>query len=163
MDLHCALRWLHATPIGAIADGNPYIVTACLVVHFVGLCLLIGAMLIVDLRILGVYRQASLASVFRLLPVAIAGFCLNALSGFILFAARPVNYWDNPAFQIKLALLMASGLNALVFTLFEHRLVVAAPDDQATPLLAKASAAGSLLLWFAIIFFGRLIAFQVAA
>jgi hypothetical protein len=158
-----ALRWLHATPLGALADGNPWIVTACLFVHFVGLCLLVGAMLVVDLRILGFFRQVSLAQVFRLLPVAIFGFGLNAISGFILFAARPVNYWENPAFQAKLWLLAISGLNALLFTLFEQRVLAAAPDGQATPVLAKTSAAASLLLWFAIIFFGRLIAFQVAA
>jgi hypothetical protein len=157
-----ALRWLHSTPIGAWADGNPYVVTACLMVHFIGLCLVIGAMLIVDLRILGFFKQVPLAQAFRLLPVAITGFCLNAASGFILFAARPVNYFENPAFQAKLWLLAISGINALLFTLFEHRMLAAAPDGRATPVLAKASAGLSLLLWFTIIFFGRLIAFQVA-
>jgi hypothetical protein len=88
---------------------------------------------------------------------------MNAASGFVLFAARPVNYWENPAFQIKLVLLALSGLNALAFTLLEHRMLAAAPDGQATPILAKASAGLSMVLWFSIIFYGRLIAFQVAA
>lgn len=157
-----ALRWLHSTPIGALADGNAYIVTACLMIHFFGLCLLVGSMLVVDLRTLGFFKQVPLAQAFRLLPVAIFGFCLNAASGFVLFAARPVNYFENPAFQIKLWLLAISGINALLFTLFEHRILASAPEGQATPTLAKASAGLSLLLWFTIIFFGRLIAFQVA-
>jgi len=157
------LRALHATPLGALADGNAWIVTACLIVHFTGLCLLVGTMLIVDLRVIGLFRQFSLANVMKLLPVAITGFGLNAISGFVLFAARPVNYFENPAFQIKLWLLAISGLNALAFTAFEHRLMLAAPGGASAPIVAKASAVLSLLLWFTIIFYGRLIAFQVAA
>lgn len=163
MNIQDMLRALHETPLGALADGDPWIVTGCLVVHFVGLCLLIGTMLIVDLRLLGLFKSVPLAGVFKLLPIALFAFGLNAVSGFVLFAARPVNYWENPAFQTKLLLLAASGLNALLFTIFEHRMLAAVPAGQATPILAKASAALSLVLWFTIILYGRLIAFQVAA
>ena len=84
-------------------------------VHFIGLCLLMGAMLLVDLRLLGLMRQAPLRSVLRLLPLAIAGFLANLVSGLGFFASSPEAYWSNPALKLKMVLVLLAGLNALYF------------------------------------------------
>jgi hypothetical protein len=75
-----------------------------------------------------------------------------------------IDYWLNPAFRVKMALLLLTGLNALWFTLVEHRKVLSQPSSQRTTIAVRTSAALSLFLWFAIIFWGRMIvAFQSAA
>ena len=137
------------------------LVTAYLVAHFIGLCLLFGSMVVVDLRVLGLFKAIPLARVFSLMPFALMGFAISESSGFLLFAVRPVSYWENSAFEIKLALLLASGLNALFFILCAHRMLMGVPEGRATPALVQISAACSLSLWLAIIFCGRLIAFQI--
>ena len=155
------LMWFHDTWLGDIARQKPWLFTTGLVTHFVGFCLLIGAMLVVDLRLLGFFKEIPIRATYRLLPVAIVGFLLNLATGFMFFCFDPVNYWENPAFRVKLALLLVAGLNALWFLIVEQRRSAAEPDDAQAGLAAKLSAGGSLLIWFTVILFGRLIvAFQ---
>lgn len=155
------LQAAHDTWLGEYARAHAWVFTTGLLLHFVGLCVLLGAMLVVDLRILGVGRAAPIRAVMPLLPVAIAGFGLNLATGVVFFVFDPFGYWENPGFRIKLALLALAGLNALAFALFAHRGLLATPAGHDAGAVAKASAALSLLLWFAVILFGRLIvAFQ---
>jgi len=155
------LQAAHDTWLGEYARAHAWVFTTGLLIHFIGVCVLLGAMLVVDLRILGVGRSAPIRAVIPLLPVALVGFGLNLLTGIVFFVFDPFGYWENPGFRIKLALLGLAGLNALGFTVFEHRGLLTTPAGHDAGAIAKASAALSLFLWFAIILFGRLIvAFQ---
>lgn len=155
------LMWFHDAWIGEFARAWAPLFTIGLVLHFIGICLLIGAMLVVDLRLLGFAKALPIAPTFRLLPIAIGAFAVNALTGFVFFCFDPEKYWTNPAFKIKMVLIALAGINALVFTFIEQRKLEAAPAGYETDMLTKISAGLSLFLWFAVILFGRLIvAFQ---
>jgi hypothetical protein len=159
--MHSFLQAAHDAWLGGYARTHAWVFTTGLVLHFIGLCVLLGAMLVVDLRVLGLGREVPVGAVMKLLPVAIAGFLVNLATGAVFFVFDPFGYWQNPGFRIKLVLLLLAGLNALAFTLGEHRRAVAAGPGYDAGVLSKASAALSLFLWFAIILFGRLIvAFQ---
>lgn len=125
--------------------------------HFFGLSLLVGSLLIVDLRLLGFIKRVPVRAALAFLPFAIVGFLINAATGWEFFTADPKMYWPNPAFKLKMFLIAMAGLNALIFTVMEHRQVlVLGPDDQ-TSAFTKVTAGLSLTLWFAVLLLGRLL------
>jgi len=75
----------------------------------------------------------------------------------LFFAADPMMYWPSPAFKLKMFLILLAGLNALVFTLVEHRhALVLGEDDQASTFM-KVSAGLSLSFWLLVLLLGRLL------
>jgi hypothetical protein len=125
--------------------------------HFVGLCVLLGAMLFVDLRLLGFYKSIPVKAVLAVLPWAIVGFLINASTGWLFFTSNPGLYWGNSAFRIKVLLILFAGINALIFTVVEHRQVAHIGPGEDTPTFTKATAALSLVLWFGILLIGRML------
>jgi len=127
------------------------------IVHFIGLSLLLGALIIVDLRLAGYLRQIDIDSVHRLLPWATIGFVMNLVSGFLFFMGDPARYSVNIGFQIKMILVLIAGLNVLVYML-KVKPVMGAWDSQGdTSGLAKAVAWTSLVAWTGVLLLGRLI------
>ena len=158
------LHWLNDSWLGGMTREYHYLFTICLVVHFIGLSLLMGGIGIVDMRLLGFPRQMPISAAMKFLPVAIIGFVINLLTGITMVSYDAIDYWLNPAFKIKMALLLLAGLNALWFTVAEHRKVLSQPIDQKMATAVRTSAALSLLMWFAIIYWGRMIvAFQASS
>jgi hypothetical protein len=151
------LDWIRATPIGEAMRETPGLFPATEMAHFIGLSLLLGVMTVVDLRVLGVFRQTSYASVLKLLPLAVLGFTINLVSGAFFIAANPYLYSSNPAFYVKLAVILLGGLNAIWFTLAEHRQIAGLPSDAAAPLPARIMAGASLGMWVLAILLGRLL------
>ena len=151
------LHWIRETPLGSAMREIPDLFPACETAHFIGLSLLLGAMIVVDLRILGLFRQTSYASVLKLLPLAILGFVINLLSGIAFIACNPFLYFTNNAFYLKLLVILLGGVNALWFTLAEHRVIAGLPNDASAPLPAKIMAGASLTMWLLVILLGRLL------
>src|SRR5262249_42270418 len=77
---------------GEDGRGDSWVWPTCEILRFVGLCLLFGAALVVDLRILGVAKQLPLAAVYQLLPLGLLGFTLNLVTGMAFFVATPQQY-----------------------------------------------------------------------
>jgi Family of unknown function (DUF6644) len=164
IDVHALLQWLHDSWLGEYARHTFWVFTTGLVIHFIGLCLLLGAMLVVDLRLLDLLKGVAIRAVTALLPLAIVGFCLNLLTGFVFFCFDPFGYWQNPAFRTKMVLVLIAGLNALFVHVTAREVLASKDPDQRTGALLKLNAAGSLLIWFSVILFGRMIvAFQGAS
>lgn len=133
---------------------------ACQILHFVGLCLLVGAIFMFDLRMLGFAKGIPIAALHKLVPWGVGGFAINAITGFMFLTATPDQYVYNAAFQWKVLFLAAAGLNILVFYSFTfHRAKLAGAGD-GVPLSAKIAAGASLLLWIGVIVFGRMMAFN---
>jgi hypothetical protein len=130
-------------------------------VHVLSIAVMAGTIFLVDLRLLGVlFRRHRVSRVTgQVTPVTWTGFALMATSGVLLFVAQPEKNAANPAFQLKVVLLILAALNLLAF----HKLVfrnVGVWDDRATPpLSARFCGAASLTLWTAIIVLGRVIAY----
>lgn len=130
--------------------------------HIAGLALLFGAIVALDLRMLGCWRRSvkldTLARV--LLPVAIAGFIFAAVMGVLLFAVRAEKYVAMPVFQAKMALVALALVNALLL----HRSSAWAAGQQKSldlspPLRLKLSAVLSIALWSTVIVCGRMIGY----
>ena len=85
------------------------------------------------------------------------GFLINLATGIVFFSADPLMYWPNPAFKLKMFLILLAGLNALAFTLLGRRYVLKLRDDESAGTLAKVSASLSLCLWLCVLLLGRLL------
>jgi len=127
------------------------------IVHFTGLCLLIGAVGAFDLRMVGLVRNSSLPALHKLVPFGVAGFVLSASSGIMFVASAPDQYLYNPAWQLKMLLLGIAGLNMALFYLTAARGLRALPADASAPIAARVFAAISLTAWFGVIACGRVI------
>jgi uncharacterized membrane protein len=142
----------------ALGGGVPWGWAASETVHFIGLCLLFGIVLLVDLRVLGLMKGLSFAKLHRLLPWAILGFGLNLFTGMAFFVAGwDAMYTTSAVFHWKILLIMVAGANALYFTMFDAPWKLG-PGDEAPPV-AKAMAASAILLWAGIIYCGTMLPF----
>ena len=128
-------------------------------IHFVGLTLLFGAIAAWDLRLLGVAKQVPLAAFHRLVPFAVIGFVINAVSGSFFLMTVPNQYIYNPAFLLKMACVLLAGVNVAVFyaTMFRQVWATNAPSGESP--FARVSGAVSLTLWIIVIVCGRMITF----
>ena len=127
-------------------------------VHLAGLILLIGNLLLLDLRLLGAGRQFPLPALSSVLtPLAALGLTLLLASGVLLFSADASPLLANALMQVKLVLIGLGIANALLFRhLHDARL---ADWDRDPPLAGRAQALFSIACWLIAATLGRLIAY----
>jgi hypothetical protein len=135
---------------------TPWVWVSCETLHFVGLSVLIGVLLLVDLRMLGVVRGVPYRALDRLLPFAILAFGVNVITGMMFFAAAPGQYTKNPAFYWKLIFLMLAGANTLYFT-FDKTWMQ--NEEWQAGALSKALAVSALVLWIGVMYWGSMLPF----
>lgn len=127
--------------------------------HIVGIALLVGTIVVLDARVLGLRRAVPLGDAARLLlPFTLGGLVLAVVAGLALFSVKPLDYAANPAFLVKLALIGLALVNAAALRL---RPAWRSACEWATPpdLGLKLAAALSILLWLSVVLAGRMIAF----
>jgi hypothetical protein len=146
-----------ARTVGSFVTDTPWMWPTCETLHFVGLSLLCGVVFLVDLRVLGVMRGISFASLHRLLPWAALGFGLNIGTGMLFFVGIPGQYIHNPAFYWKIGLVMLAGANALYFSILDEPWSLGPGED--APLTAKFAAASAMVLWIAVMYCGSMLPF----
>ncbi|HEY9536721.1 MAG TPA: DUF2214 domain-containing protein [Kiloniellaceae bacterium] len=129
--------------------------------HIAGIALLFGAIAPLDLRLLGAWRGVPLHLLARVLqPVAAAGLALAVTAGLLLFAVSATKYATTPVFLVKLALLAAAVVNAVLLRRHPDWVLARVPGLAAEPgPRLKAAAALSLVLWLGVILCGRFIAY----
>lgn len=127
------------------------------IVHFTGLCLLMGTVGLFDVRLLGGLKAIGLAALHKLVPFGVLGFALSLASGTVFVASAPDQYLYNPAFQVKLGLMGLAGVNMALFYLVAGGKVKALGPDQPVPWAARLFALVSLLSWTGVIAAGRVI------
>jgi hypothetical protein len=147
-----------ATPVAAMMR-TAWAWPAAESVHFIGLCLLVGAIFLFDLRLIGFGRSIRIGALHKLVPWGLLGFAMTGASGILFLLTEPDQYVYNPAFHLKLLFMATAGLNALAFYITSYQKATApgAPDE--APRLAKIIAVASLTLWIAVIVSGRLLTF----
>ena len=130
------------------------------IIHILGLAVLVGAAALFDFKLLGFSPSLPVQALARhVLPWARWSLLVIIPSGLSMFIAHATEMASNPAFQLKLLLLSAAGLNALVFHTKIFRTVAAWDSGVAVPPAAKIHALLSLLLWAGVITCGRLLAY----
>lgn len=143
--------------VGNFVTDQKWMWPTCETLHFVGLSLLMGVVLLIDMRMLGVVKNVSFAALHRLLPWGVLGFSVNALTGMLFFAGRSAQYTTNVVFQWKMALVILAGVNALYFTMLDETWTLKAGED--APLTAKVMASSALVLWITILYCGSMLPF----
>ena len=151
--------WVRSTGLHAFVLGHAWLWPTLEILHYIGLSLLLGAVGLFDLRVLGVAKAVPPAALHRLIPLGIAGFGLNLLTGAVFFSGFPEQYAYNPAFWAKLAFMAVAGANIVLFYSAAFAGVKAVPAGGDAPALAKALAAASLGCWIAVLVCGRLLTF----
>jgi hypothetical protein len=157
-----------AGPIGAIeASGLGQAMRQSLwlypiveIVHLVGLALLFGSIVVLDLRLLGFSRGISVRKLAQhVLPWTAAAFVLIVPSGLAMFAAHASDFIGNPVFALKMGLIFAAGINAAVFHTGIFRNASGWDFGAFPPPAARLAGGLSLLIWISVIACGRLLAY----
>lgn len=143
------------TPVRTWVIGSPYVWPTLESIHFASLCVLMGSILVVDLRLVGVYRKLGPTTVRFLVRLSIAAFVVNMATGLLFFLGNTYKYVDNAAFELKLALIAVAGLNAVFYKWRLERIV----ESEDVSLSSIGVGCLSLLLWSGVIVCGRMITF----
>jgi uncharacterized membrane protein len=149
--------FITANQIGLLLTDRTWLWPAFETLHFIGMWLIFGVVLIANLRLLGLMKAWSFQAVHRLLPWAALGFVINTATGMMFMTGSPAMYADNTSFLWKLGCLMIAGLSLLYATAFEGPWWVGA--GQNPPARVKAVAATAILSWVGVMYFGRMLPF----
>ena len=100
------LTFLITLPIGDFVATHDWVWPFCETLHFVGMCVLLGTVGVVDLRILGVAKGIPIKLLEKFIPLGVIAFFVNMVTGFIFIAGNPVGgpmeYLTNLSLQIKM-------------------------------------------------------------
>ena len=152
--------WLESTAPAVAMRQWTWLYPIVEITHILGFVILVGSAFMFDVRLLGTSRDLPVAGMARhLLRWARASLLLVVPSGALMFSAHAVEFATNPAFQLKLALIAAAGLNAAIFHRVPFRSVGDWDFDVHAPAAARAAAVLSLVLWTLVIACGRLLAY----
>jgi hypothetical protein len=125
--------------------------------HAIGMGLLVGASVVIDLRLLGVARELPLAPLKGLYRIIWIGFWIQIVSGALLLIAYPTKALTNPDFYIKLTLI---GIAVTVMHLIRKRVFADSTMAESDMMMkGKALAVWSLVLWAGAVTAGRLLAY----
>lgn len=147
-------------PVTALMKSSTWLFPAVETFHILGFALLVGSIVILDLRILGLNRALPLTLLARhTLPWTLIGAGTAVLTGALLFAAQIDEMFGNRLFMLKMGLLTLAACNAAFFHSVPWTTVAQWDRDLPAPRAARISALLSILIWIAIIFCGRFIAY----
>jgi hypothetical protein len=156
MTIDNTLEWITRTPLSHfISKSNHLLIAGFQVFHVMGFVLLLAAMVLISLRLLGLLlKQQTVPEVAaQALRLVWTGLALAVGSGLLMFIGSPKHYFYNPAFGVKMLLLIVAVIiQAALFGQVAKR-------ESPNPWLARTSVAVSLGLWFAVSMAGRAIGF----
>jgi len=156
------MAWLEGSALGfAMRESGVWTYATVNLAHILGLALLFGAIFVLDLRLLGLWRQAPLAQLARpTVVIAGSGFALAATTGIGLLATKTTEYFGNPFLPIKLVAIVLGLVNILIVHNLPAWRARANPDMGEAERRQLAFAGGaSLACWLTAISAGRMIAY----
>ena len=149
--------WISAAYIQAMVADHTWLWPSLEALHFVGLWLLFGVVLLVNLRMLGMMKAVPFSALHRMLPWSVLGLGINLVSGMMWVISTPEQYSSNVSFFWKMGFLMLAGLNLLYLTTFDQPWEVKAGDDAS--FANKAIAFSAIASWVCVMYFGRMLPF----
>jgi hypothetical protein len=154
------LRWLEKEPLGVWVRESEWGYPIVLCAHAVGMAIVAGCLIVINARVMG-YGGLAVSKLRGLTQVAWIGFSINAVSGVLLYFGNARRLTETPAFQIKIALLIAGGW--MVWLLW--RTLKAEPGAMEAGAVASSKlkwiAGLSTLAWIGVIFAGRTIGYTI--
>ena len=146
---------LNASIEYVVTGSNRWIWPGLETLHFLGLALLFGATGVLNLRLLGFYKQLPAGPFHRFIPWGMAGLAINVVTGLLFFLGMPFFYVYNADFLFKIAAIVLAGATLLLHCTSAFRSCEHLEAGQDAPLSAKLLAASSIVLWIAVIVLGR--------
>lgn len=154
------LQWIEQSRVATAVRDSVWLYPSIEILHITGFVALVGAAAMFDLRLLGLSRHLPVDQVSaHLLPVSRMSAIVVVPSGLALFMSDATAMSANPAFRLKLVLLVCAAMNAYAFHRWCFPSVMTWRMDRPTPPRARLAALTSLVLWTAVISCGRLIAY----
>jgi len=151
--------WLETTAIADAIRTYRWFYPALETAHYVGLAMVVGGIMLIDLRLLGVAKTLPLRSMIGLVPWVWVGFIINAFSGSLIFIYGAEGFAANSAFQLKMILMLLAGLNAMIFTVAAARSKDQWLDSGSVPIAIRVVATLSFVLWLSVVTAGRWMAY----
>jgi uncharacterized membrane protein len=135
---------------------SPVVWPALEALHFMGMAILFGVVLLILIRVLGIVKGVPFAAMHRLLPLGVFGLMINVATGMLFFVADYSRYVTmTNSFFPKMALIVIGGVAVLYFSIFEKPWALKSGED--APLTAKVMAVATTLMWAGVIIYGRLL------
>jgi uncharacterized membrane protein len=149
------VAWLKNAALRSFINDTGWVWPACEAIHFIGLGLSFGVVLLVNLRLLGMMRSLSFADVHRTLPWGMLGFAANFITGMMFFIGVPGQYTTNVSFHWKMVFLLLLGINLIYLTSLDDPWTVKRGEH--APATVKVMAASTIVFWFGVVYFGRML------
>jgi len=153
------LGWLETTAIASAISTTPWMYPTFESLHYLGLAMLVGGIMLIDLRTLGVARSLPLRSMIGLLPWVWGGFLINVVTGSLLFIYGATAFGMRWPFLVKMTFMVLAGINALAFDFAVRKDGGKWIDADRPPVLVAVFATLSLILWLAVVTAGRFMAY----
>ncbi len=148
------------SPLGTALRESTWLYPTVETLHIVGFALLFGSIVVIDLRLLGLRRNVTLRPLMLfVLPVTLLSLSLVVPTGLLLFAAHATELVGNRAFIVKMVLLFAAAINALMFHAGPYRAEIDAPPGSSPRRSTRFFSAVSIATWIAVLVAGRWIAY----
>jgi hypothetical protein len=160
MSIDQALTWLQDLSFPTNIRESDWLFPTIETVHVFALVLVVGSILRVDLRLLGLANRDRPFSQMakEMLPWTWSFFVIAAIAGLLMFSSKAVVYFGNIPFRLKMLCLLLAGLNMWVFHAFSTR-QLRTWDSSVPPTPARIAGGLSLCLWTLIVAAGRWIGF----
>jgi len=153
------IETLNDSALHTLVTQNRYVFPILEMAHFLGLSLLFGSLLIVDLRIIGFASSVPIQRVELFVKLTLVGFAINLVSGLLFIVADSDRYLVNYAFWTKMAFIAFAGLNSAYFFRKIRPQLVAGSASTDLASGAHLVAWLSLVTWSCVIVLGRFIPF----
>jgi hypothetical protein len=152
------LEWLESTQFSAGIRTELWGWPLALTLHALATALTVGFILIIALRLLGLFKMIPYTVLDRLFPAFWAALVLEFVSGFMLWMAKPTQYVDDTAFVLKFSLVIAGIFLTRSFSMTIQRESAAWEVKSAVSSRGVQLATAALLLWCVVLIAGRLTA-----
>ena len=149
------LVWLEATGLAEWVRSSISGYPSMIALHAIGMAVMVGLSLLLDLRILGWFAGIPLQALQRFFGLAWIGFGINFISGSALFSAQATSYIVDWVFMTKMTLVLFGAITAAIL---QPAVVKAGPSGVVSGG-TKAVAAIAIVFWVVAIVMGRLTAY----
>ena len=158
MSLLTFFQWCEASGIGETIRKSSWLFPVIEAIHLLGLGVIGGAVLVVDMRLLGLgLKRQPVAQLTRdAQPWLVGSLVLMIITGGLLFLSEAIKCYYHDAFWFKMSCLFL----AIVFTFTIQRKVIMTDESRLRPLWSKVVAVVSVLLWAGVGIGGRWIGFS---